>query len=133
MTDTETKKRTITLTDRAPVNILESDWPVIAAGSFEHYDNQYRFQANRTTDIDVHVRQHADGRALVYAVFKYTSAYQDEPNAIHRTGVLLDAGADLPAAIREVGEQLAERAGEREKAIRDCVNDCIADLPAVDL
>lgn len=130
---TEPKRRTITLTDRAPVRITEGDWPSIACGSYEDFDNEYRFQANRTTDISIRVRQHADGRAIVYAVYDYSTAFQHEHGATHRTGVLLESGADLVAAIREVGEQLYERAESNQSAIRDCVNECIAQLPPVEL
>lgn len=129
MSDTEAKIRTITLTDRPPVRIREDAWPEIAHGQYERYDNQYRFQANRTTDIDIRVRQHADSRAIVYGVYDYSTAFQGERGALHRAGLLLDAGADLAAAIKQVGHELTELSGHAEE-IRDCVNECIADLPA---
>lgn len=134
MTDTnEPKRRTITLTDRAPVRIVESDWPTLASGTFAWHDNEYRFQANRTRDIFVKVRQHADGRTIVYAGYDTSSSWQGEADAKHRTGELLEVGADIVAALRRVADELTSRAGGHEDEIRDCMNDCIADLPAVDL
>lgn len=130
---TEAKTRTITLTNQPPVRIREEEWPAIAGGSFNWFDNQYEFQANRKCDIFVRVRQHADGRTLVYAGYDYSSAYQNERNAKYRTGELLASGEAMIPALHRVMDELAERAGEREKEIRDCLNECIADLPAQDL
>ncbi len=113
----ETKTRTITLTGRPPVKIREDEWPIVA--SAKAWDNQYEFQANRTWRLTV--RQHADGRAIVYGVC--TSQWEGEHE--RRGGEILDAGADLAAAIVRVGAdtQMPE----------NIVRDCIANLPAEDL
>ena len=116
MSDQSTKTRTITLTDRAPVKIVESDWPVIA--SAKDHDGQVECQANESWSI--RVRQHADGRALVYAV--YDTSWQGRSGA--RGGELLERGADLAAAIRRVGERCQ---------CEQIVDECIADLPAEEL
>lgn len=130
----EDKKRTITLTDRPPVRITDAEWPTLASGTFEWHDNQYRFQANRTRDIFVKVRQHADGRVLVYAGYDTSSAWQGETGDRHRTGELLEAGGDIIAALHRVADELATRAlGAHANEIRDCMNECIADLPAQDI
>jgi hypothetical protein len=137
MSDTTTTKkiRTITLTDRSPVKIVEDDWPVIAHGSYSEHDNQYEFQSNRKWKANVRVRQHADGRAIVYGTYEYTTAFQGERDVSAKAGVLLDASADKVAAIRAVGQTLAESVGERDFSphIAGCVGECIADLPAEDL
>lgn len=129
---TEPKTRTITLTGRAPVKITEDSWPVIAHGSYSHHDGQIRQEANRTTDIDIRVRQHADGRAIVYGVYNYDTHFQGEACEAHRVGSLLDAGADLPAAIHAVRDDLIERTSDDEihRHIRNAADECIADLPA---
>lgn len=132
----EIKYRTITLTDSPPVRIREDQWPVVAHGGYEDYDNQYRFQANRTTDIDIRVRQNPDGRTIVYGVYKYDTHFQGERGESHRVGVLLDPGADLPAAIRQVGNELIDRLGDHSddaQHVRTVINGCISDLPAVEL
>lgn len=108
------KTRTVSLTDRAPVRIDEDKWPLVAEG--KGWDGEYEFQASRTRGI--RVRQHADGRAVVYGV--YTTRFRGERDA--RAGYLLAAGEDVPAVIRRVGEEI----GASEAVIREC----IADLPA---
>lgn len=116
MTTKEAKHRTITLTGRAPVKIREDQWPQIAHGSWG--DNAaIPSQSNRGCDI--RVRQHADGRAIVYAT-KW-SQWQGERE--WSGGELLDAGADIPAAVERVGENLNE----------EVVRECIADMPAQEL
>jgi hypothetical protein len=117
MNETQKEYLTITLTDRPPVRITKDTWPVIA--SAKDWRGQYESQATRTWRITV--RQHEDGRSIVYGA--YTTQWQGETG--RRGGELLEAGADLAAAIRRVGEDLA---------LTDIVIErCIADLPAVDL
>lgn len=133
--ETAVKRRTITLTDQPPVRIREDQWPEIAHGHYEAFDNQYRFQANCTTDIDIRVRQHQDGRAIVYGTYRYDTNWQGVHGAQHRTGVLLAAGSDLIDAIREVADGLVDRLGDSEDVshVRDAMDECIGDLPAVEL
>lgn len=136
--NTEPKKRTITLSGRAPVTISEDAWPVIAHGSYRDHDNQYEFQANRTWKCDIRVRRHEDGRAIVYGVYDYTTAFQGARGFVGKAGALLDASADLGAAINDVGRTLtlaALEAGHDDFAahISAAVRDCVADLPAEEL
>ena len=134
MSETEStpKTRTITLTDARPVTIHDDQWPQIAHGAYRWHDNQYRSQANRTRDLDIRVRQHADGRALAYGVYSYTTAYQGERGASHRVGYLLEPGADLITAIKRCGADLIER-GVDIVVVRDTANECIGELPAVEI
>lgn len=120
---------TITLTDRAPVRIKGAQWPVIATASgdsFEGNDYARHQQALNQNECDTYlleVRQHEDGRTLVYGEFKAATAWTR--NHSRRGGELLPHESDLVSAIRRVGE--------------DCIlpdritRDCIADLPPVDL
>ena len=113
---TKPKTRTITLTDRPPVTIREDQWPQIA--SAKDWDNTHESQANRTWAL--RVRQHDDGRAIVYGL--YDSQFQNEREL--RAGELVEADGDIAAAIHRVAkncncEQIAQ--------------ECIADLPAVEL
>ncbi len=115
------EKLTITLTDRAPVTIVKNDWGVIA--SAKDWDNQHESQANRTWRLTV--REHDDGRTLVYGV--YDSAFQHERDA--RAGELVPANDDgsydyLAPVIRRVAEACGcERIADA----------CIADLPAQEI
>ena len=132
MTTTEPKHRTITLTDRPPVRIREDQWPRIASGDYKDWDNQYESQANRTWKINIRVRQHADGRAIVYGTYEHDTQFQNENGETHRVGLLIEPGDDLSHTIKQAVEQLTERVSdeERHRHIRDAGNECIADLPA---
>lgn len=135
MTDNTTKQRTITLTDRPPVRIREDQWPVIATGSYSDWDNQYEFQANRKWNIDIKVRQHQDGRVIVYSVYDYDTRFATEKSEAHRVGALLAPDDDLPAAIKRTAEQMIVRVTDdnMHRHIRAVADECIADLPAQEI
>lgn len=134
MSNSHDKTRTVTLTDRPPVQIREADWPTVAVGRYDDHDGKVRVQADRTWRAAMRVRQHADGRALVYGVYDYDTAHPRERGFEARAGVLLDPGLDLVAAIRDVGTTLTSAAEESEHDfgahISEAVRQCIADLPA---
>jgi hypothetical protein len=58
---TTTEKRTIRLSDSAPVKISTTEWEVVATS--EDHDNQHRSQANTLWTIEV--LEHRDGRRIV--------------------------------------------------------------------
>lgn len=65
--------RTITLTDRPPVRIGTAHWPIIASasgddGPTDHNKHEQSIAHGECRRWILHVRQHADGRTLVYAV-----------------------------------------------------------------
>lgn len=138
---------TITLTGRPPVKIKKDDWPVIASAKHKDYDNQYEFQANRKADWKLTVRQHADGRTVVYGVWTYDTNWQNEDCGDVRGGELITVtgGADtervgdtepIVAAIQRVGEDLESRMPEgrwSSGVFPKLIHECIADLPAVEL
>jgi len=111
--------RTITLTHRAPVSITDENWPLIAEGRYAR-DDMPELEYDTHT---VRVRQHADGRAIVYAILVGATSWTGTEDA--RTGELLAPGADIVGCIRRVGSDcdLDERA----------ISACIADLPAEEL
>ena len=145
------KQRTITLTGRPPVRINEADWLEVARGEYDWHDGQIRSQANRTLRMLLIVRQHEDGRVIVYGVHDYTTDWQDEPSVTYRGGVLLDADAvndyaDSVGAgdaddrtwcraatrlvvdtIRAVAADLADRSEDARWI--EIGNECIADMP----
>lgn len=133
MTDTQTppKQRTITLTGRRPVTIREDEWPLIADAADDSYSRhadagryeQARRQGELTTWW-LKVRQHEDGRALVYG--RVTPGWTvPEGMEAWAGGELLPAGADLAQAIQRVGAD-----GRLPAAT---IRACIADLPAEEL
>jgi len=105
---------TITLTGRRPVRIDKGDWPVIASVTW--YDGEVPSEAFRHWRLTV--RQHADGRSIVYGV--YSTAFRGERD--RRGGELLPPGADIPAAVHRVAEHLGFDPRLAEEVI--------ADLPA---
>lgn len=130
---TETKTRTITLTDRRPIKIREDEWPQIASATGDSYgggDYARRQQALGQGECDTYalrVRQHADGRAIVYAVLDAAASAWGAPagGEDFRGGELLAAGADLAAAIRRVGESC--------HLPDEVIRDAIAELPAEEI
>ena len=129
---------TITLTGRPPVKIKKEDWPVLASASDKEYDNQYEFQANRTATWKLTVRQHSDGRAIVYGAYNYDSHFQSERGYEIRGGQLLNSGASIPEAARQVGEDLESRMPDIEYGwstgyFPRLIEECIADLPAEEI
>ena len=129
MTTTTDKKRTITLTGRRPVTIRESEWPVLASASGDSFgsaDYSRHQQALGQGELDTYrltVRQHADGRTLVYGVLDAATAWTHSED--HRGGELLDGGANVAEAIQRIGEEC----GLPDSIIRECV----ADLPAEEI
>lgn len=126
------KTRTITLTGRRPVTIDEAEWPIIARASDDDYDGQdpaLHQQASDQGQLDeysLRVRQHADGRAIVYGT--YTEGWHSDHDGLTHAGRLLpadEAGGSnfaIADAIRDVGAVL----GVPDQLVADC----IADLPA---
>lgn len=131
MSTEQRKGRTITMTDRPPIRIYEDEWPEIASAqddSFAGHDYAKHQQALGRGECDTYslrVRQHADGRTLVYGVLDAAGAWTGHED--WRGGELLDAptDAEIASAIRRVGED----GGLPDNVIRDC----IADLPAEEL
>jgi hypothetical protein len=135
MTNNETKHRTITLTGRAPVRIVEDQWPVIAKGDYTDHDNQYESQANRTWKIAIRARRHQNGRTIVYGTYHYDTCFQNEKGETHKVGVLRTPDSDVAAAIELIAALLIERVNndEQHQHISGAADDCIADLPAEDI
>lgn len=130
--------RTILLSSRPPVRVRDANWPVVATGSFDEHDGgEVASQATRTWRATLRVRQHDDGRTLVYGAYVYDTAHPRERGFEAHEGILLGLGSvDIVTMIREVGEALS-RAAEAVRSehdyrlhIYDAVRRCIADLPA---
>jgi hypothetical protein len=128
------KRRTITLTQRRPVTIIESEWPVIAEASdnsWTGHDPEGRREAlskGELNEYTLHVRQHADGRHLIYGTFTPRRPLGGgSPAPIKRAGYLLDAGK---AALLEVHIQLT---GNDLDLPGQIIADCINSLPPTEL
>jgi len=102
------EKLTIMLTGRRPVQVDDDEWPVIARAGWQEGEKKLEHRAWRLI-----VRQHEDGRSLVYGMFD-TSRRGEQPR---RGGELLPPGADIPAAIHRVAEHLGFDRWLAEEAI----------------
>lgn len=137
-------QRTITLTGRPPVKINEDNWPVLASASDSEHDGQVECQANRKSSWWIKVRQHEDGRAIVYAGYSYTANWQNARDYAAKRGVMLEIGEgdgarptdeQICRAIREVCEDIAGAECDGDDAARwpTLAAECIADMPAEEL
>jgi|SRR5216684_86479 len=137
----QNEKLTITLTGRAPVKITKDEWPVVASADDSWHDGEVECQANRTKSWKLIVRQHADGRTLVYGIYASMSHWQGESSENVRGGEMFtvegatadEVGDTAPiiAAIFRVAEDLSTRSGQEE--FHRLSHECVADLPAVEV
>ena len=131
-------KRTITLTGKPPVRLEDDNWPLLASASDKAFEGEYEFQSFRKANWFVGVRQHDDGRTIVYAIYNYETAYCGERNYSAKRGVLIAEKPDddeICVTIANICEDIAtceHRDGDESRwdTLRD---ECIANLPAVDL
>jgi hypothetical protein len=131
------KHRTITLTNRAPIRIVENDWPVIAQGVCGDEPNE----APWGWEISIRVRRENkkySPRYIIHAKFSTrdeTRDYDDAVNQLVRVGRVLDwqEGANrLWKHISEVGDELRARIinDHLRKRVVCAVDACFAKLPA---
>lgn len=133
---TTTRTRTITLSNRPPVTIHESIWPVIAVASYHDWEGEHDFQSSRHWKGFVRVRQNADGRTIVYAKCWHESAWRKERGYEQYAGELLPADASSQAiveAIKRVHASIDIVDDAHLDSWRLLSEECIADLPAEEL
>lgn len=135
MTDTTTEKKTrkIILSERRPVTITLEDWPRIAHASRFWGGSGHACQANETGHIIV--RQHDDGRTLVYCSRDSGPGGMPAGYRGSEGGYLLEYDAELPHAGPEEQDRIV-RAIRRCAGIIDApelADECIADLPAEEI
>ncbi|PZR79105.1 MAG: hypothetical protein DLM65_11440 [Candidatus Aeolococcus gillhamiae] len=114
------KKIEITLSESAPVRIDPAQWPVIAEA--RRHDGAVECQANN--EWRIRVREHADGRRIVYGSHEAGNGGQYAGFRETFAGWLLAGGDDTVRAIRRVAGVLGDDQLGAE---------CIAALPAHDL
>jgi hypothetical protein len=144
-TELVVRTRTITLTNRAPIRIVEDKWPVLAegnCGSSFYGDAPWGWKIS----IRVRAQQHESkyfntgGRYLIHAKYNSydeTKECDDDLNQTVRVGRLLtgnQAANDLWKHIFEVGEELRSRIGNEpmRRYVTYAVDACFAKLPAHD-
>lgn len=123
------KKIKITMSERRPLSIVEDEWPVIAQADW--HNGQVECQANTIRRIKV--REHADGRRLVYGFARAGSGGQYAGTRNPEGGFLVAAKVCWPVPSPDEDETV--RAIRRVGGIIDddgLADECIADLPAED-
>jgi hypothetical protein len=119
-TMTTTDKIRITMSERRPLLIVKAEWPIVARADW--YNGEHERQANTVRRI--RVRQHADGRRLVYGLQEAGLGGQYIGTRNPEGGFLVEAGAsedETVRAIRRVGGIIGDDG---------LADECIADLPA---
>ena len=114
-----TDKIKITMSERRPLTIDPELWPVIAQADRCFPTMLPESQANTIRRIKV--RQHADGRRIVYGVQLPGNGGQPIGTRNPEAGFLIEAGADEGVtirALRRVGGAIDD-AGLAERCIRD--------------
>jgi hypothetical protein len=140
---TEVKRRTITLTNRAPIRIAEDNWPVIAQGECNGGDPECPWWGWKIT---IHIREEkieaqrdkllpSLPQYLIHAKYHAWNESEETPDTNVRVGRLLsstEAACDLWKHIGAVGDELRERVGRHETAhwrITRAIDECFASLP----
>lgn len=140
----DTTRVFIRLSGRRPVTVDTDDWPRTANGHGNEYDGETAAQSVRTRTWWVSVRQHADGRALVYGVYEAHSKAALELDVCVHAGKLLDKeqARDLEHWIVRVANDLFGDAVNANSHVAEVIilrdieqakADCLASLPAEEL
>lgn len=123
----ESRTRRISLTGRAPVEIVEADWPVIATAAWHDSNRAPELYGDRAgCKCLLYVRKHADSRVLVYGVFEPGKS-DPAGQGVIRAGYLLPmvTSRNVPDAIASVGRLIG--------ASPNLVQACLDALPAEQL
>jgi len=136
------KRRTITLTNRTPIRIVEDDWPIIAQGACGFDPNPpdapWPFE---TWSIEIRVRRcrHNSGRFIIHAKYSFDDPRNEDNSQTVRVGRLLDGYNDVSLKLCEqilaVGEELRSRIGNEvlRKHVTYALDGCFAQLPPRDV
>ncbi len=146
---------TIRLTDRQPVRIKESDWPLVAEAIMPLYRKARRKANSNLRDsilevleaypnsceespwdylqtpymLHVLVRKHADGRSLIYGLRKNCKDTQ-QALADELGGELVLAESDFVVALNRCAQQFIDNCGGCCPEAHQClVEECLSKLP----
>lgn len=136
--DVPPKTIKITLSERRPVTIAPEEWPVIAEAT--HHDGAVRSQAN--TEWAIKVREHRDGRRIVYGYVQAGGGGKPAGWRETRAGYIVDAISRDSMRQPDAGGALVSTYPDDAETIRairrvagvidrdDLGAECIGELPA---
>lgn len=139
-TTTTTKKIEIAMSEQAPVRVDTAQWPLVAKA--ERHDGAVKVQANN--EWFIRVREHADGRRIVYGGHEAGNGGQYAGFRETRAGFLVPSGSGMRQPPTDPDGPLRAAPDEQAtiRAIRRVAgaigderlgDECIADLPAQEL
>lgn len=139
-TTTTKQKITIAMSERRPLKIDPEMWSIVAEAM--RHDGQVEYQANN--EWAIRVREHADGRRIVYGYHQAGGSGQHAGFRERRAGFLIDAvqrdamreGSDGKPTSMYPDEDETIRAIRRVGGVIDddaLAVECIADLPAEEI
>jgi len=127
----EKKRRTITLTNRSPISIIEADWPIIAQGMCgEEAPDGSPYES---WEIAIRVRLSRQGRTVIHANYSFSCECTEQYHKA-RVGRLLAIGVSddkVCKTILEVGDELRERINPEgiRKYVTYALDACFAQMP----
>ena len=137
------KLRTITLTNRAPIQINEDKWPVIAEGKcgeehpagFYCWEVSIRVRHELLDGVNTLSGLRVGSRTIIHAKYYFSEEDHDGTYQKVRVGRLLsdqETLRDLWKHILEVGEEMRSRIDNEHmrKYVTHAVDQCFASLPA---
>ena len=98
-----TKRKRIHLTNRRPVSIVDAEWPLLVNVGYDEHRGGQVYDATREAHGFLRIREHADGRAIVYARRWNCSAVQGEQEWNDYAGELTTSPVDIEAIKRVHG------------------------------
>jgi hypothetical protein len=136
----EVIRRTITLTNRSPISILESEFPLVAEGKCSYdvgapWEWEVAFRVRNEHKPEDRFCLH---RAIVYGVYRYYDSDNDENSQLIRVGHLLDEHEHLMHLWKHmiaIGEEMRERVENKFmlKHVINALDKCFAALTADEL
>ena len=126
----EKKTRIITLTNRAPIEINEDEWPAIAHGtvSWDHPGSDIDGWS-----VDFRVRKGPYYRVIIHGNYRYAREDDEDFCQTVRVGRVISAqesAHDLWKHIREVGEEMRSRIDNEKmkRHVTHALDACFASL-----
>ena len=133
---------TIRLTDRQPIRIKETDWPLLAEVVMPLYFSSIPdlsmahalgdFEHEFTGMLHVLIRRHSDGRSLIYGMRKKSTDEGQQTLADELGGELVANENEIAEAINRCASQFIDSCGgcrSKSTACQFLILECLSKLP----